>query len=66
MEVESMNFDGNEADEVRKLVQSSKREFDRVRREMRNAQSSYDAKNSSRSTDIEMGDKTTNQLMRQR
>ena len=75
MEIESMNFgdDSAEGDQVRKLIQQHKREFDKVRREMRNAQQAYEKelfRHSERSTDdqelADLEQRTTNKLMRQR
>ena len=75
MEIESMNFgdDSAEGDQVRKLIQQHKREFDKVRREMRNAQQAYENdvfRQSERSTDdqelADLEQRTTNKLMRQR
>ena len=39
-----MNFgdDSAEGDQVRKLIQTHKREFEKVRREMRNAQQAFE------------------------
>ena len=69
MEIESMNFeDSNESDNVRKLIQTHKRDFDSIRREMRGAQQSYDKSAFNSTNDQEMADleNGNTKLLRQR